>query len=171
MPSSISYTSFPPVDVDEPGSPDRIPLEQLRMADNSFPSVDDLLEMSDSGVEEEETTITTTATTAEFRSLDCAGFRHLVAPVTPTKERNRRATMPEPAKPRPQDVSLPCPLLSSSSMPSFLVASSVILELQSHLCPSQILIVVNWPHLSSSDPQNRSQNSNSHHRPPSPHPP
>ena len=119
MPSSISYTSFPPVDVDEPGSPDRSPLEQLSMADNSFPSVDDLLEMSDSGVEEE-TTITTTTTTAEFRSLDCAGFRHLVAPVTPTKERNRRATMPEPAKPRPQDVSLSLlPLLSSSSTPWF----------------------------------------------------
>ena len=171
MPSSISYTSFPPVDVDEPGSPDRSPLEQLRMADNSFPSVDDLLEMSDSGVEEEETTTTTTiTTTAEFRSLDCAGFRHLVAPVTPTKERNRRATMPEPAKPRPQDVSLPCP--ASFFYPDdFLVTSSVILEILSHLCPSQILIVVNWPHLSSSDPQNRSPNSNSNHRPPSPHPP
>ena len=95
----ISYTSFPPVDND-PESQNLISLEQLQLADNSTFVDDDMkpVEIEDEGVEEDEIT-----------SDGC--HHHLVAPVTPTKERSRRATMPEITKPRPQDVS-PLPLSS-----------------------------------------------------------
>ena len=106
--ASISYTSFPPV-ADEPASPSLISLEQLRMVDNSS-LVDgmNLVEISEFGVEDEETM-------SEFS----AGYHHLVTPVTPTKERSRRATMPETTKPRPQDVSLSFHPFSLPKMISF----------------------------------------------------
>ena len=117
--ASISYTSFSPVGDSEPVSPSLISLDQLRMAgdNSSLVEVDDMnvVDISESVVEDEEEE---EDTTAEFRSLDCAGYHHhLVVPITPTKERSRRATMPEPSKPRPQDVSS----LSPSS-PSFITS-------------------------------------------------
>ena len=168
--ASISYTSFPPVGDSEPGSPSLISLDQLRMAGDNSPlvEVDDMnpVDISESVVEDEEED-----TTAEFRSLDCAGYHHhLVVPITPTKERSRRATMPEPSKPRPQDVSS----LSPSS-PSFITSRRGIHLLVSIFClpfylciplRSQMLIIVDRPHFPSPNSQNRSPNSKSGRPPP-----
>lgn len=129
--ASISYTSFPPV-ADDPVSPSLISLDQLRMANNSYP-VDGMkhVEISESGVEDEDTT-------SEFGSLDCAGYHHLVAPATPTKERSRRATMPETTKPRPQDV-FPLPL-----SPSCLLDDEI--HFPSSDLPSMLLIFISPKH-------------------------
>jgi hypothetical protein len=111
--ASISYTSFPPV-VDESPSPVLIPLDHFSGRDTPTLPVDlNCLEISDTAAEDEDFATSLTP-------LDCAGY-HL-APTTPTKERNRRATMPEPSKHRPQDVYFPSSvsfLHSPTSLPSF----------------------------------------------------
>jgi hypothetical protein len=97
--ASVIYTSFPPV-VDESACPVGIPLEHLSGRDISALPIDmHCLEISDTGAEDEDFA-------TSLSPLDCAGY-HL-APTTPTKERSRRATMPEPSKHRPQDVRFPC---------------------------------------------------------------
>ena len=133
--ASTSYTSFPHV-ADEPASSTHVSLDQLRMTDNPSPVAslktakcveieeDSVVGDEDEGEGEDE------IATSEFRSLDCAGYQHHhhLGPVTPTKERSRRATMPEPTKPRPQDVSfiLPFPVFHSSLLFGILSASIVL---------------------------------------------
>lgn len=107
--ASISYTSFPHV-ANEPVSSTHISLDQLRMMDNpstmASPMNANCVEIEEDSVVGDEREAEDEIATSEFRSLDCAGFHHHhhLGPVTPTKERSRRATMPEPTKPRPQDV-------------------------------------------------------------------
>ena len=100
--AAITYASFPDPRFpdDEPSSPTIHPLEQLSLMDGSIitsaPIVDlNLVDISDLAGEDEDCM-------AGLTHLDCSGY-HL-APSTPTKERTRRATMPESMNYRPHEV-------------------------------------------------------------------
>jgi hypothetical protein len=111
--ASVTYTSFPPV-IDESPSPVLVPIDHLSGRDTPTLSIDmHRLEISDTAAEDEDFATSLTP-------LDCAGY-HL-APITPTKERSRRATMPEPSKHRPQDV--PIPVVTSPYPSSFFSSCS-----------------------------------------------
>jgi len=104
--ATITYASFPDPRFpdDEPSSPTIHPLEQLSLMDGSPVTstaiVDlDVVDISDLAGEDEDCV-------AGF-THDCAGY-HL-APSTPTKERTRRATMPESLNHRPHEVDFPIP--------------------------------------------------------------
>src|ERR1700724_378878 len=102
--ASMSYTSFPNVADDTPSST-HISLDQLNILVNPSPMASPInancVEVEEESIvadEKEEEEVGDEIATSEFRSLDCAGYHHHhhLGPVTPTKERCRRATMPEP---------------------------------------------------------------------------
>jgi hypothetical protein len=95
--AAITYASFPdPRFADEPSSLTIHPHKQSESFMNASTPIDlNVVEISDVAVEDDDFI-------AGLNPLDCAGY-HL-AMSTPTKERTRRATMPESMKQRPQGV-------------------------------------------------------------------
>ena len=106
MAAISTYASFPvPRFPDQPSSPKIHPLEHLSLLDGSTitstPTVDlNVVGISDLAGDNADCI-------AGFTHPDCAGFH--IAPSTPTKERTRRATMPESLNHRTHEVSSPYP--------------------------------------------------------------
>lgn len=86
--ATITYSSFPRFG-DESSSPTIHPPEQLSPTDAAIPIDSNLVDISDLAAEDEDRVL-------GLNPLDCAKY-HL-APSTPTKERTRRATMPDSMK-------------------------------------------------------------------------
>jgi hypothetical protein len=95
--ATISYTSFSHDSPDECSPSILFPLEQLSIMEASIPN--DLSRVNSSTVPTDENDCGT-----RLINLETSGF-HL-APTTPTKERTRRATMPEPMTHRSLEVHL-----------------------------------------------------------------
>jgi len=97
--ATFTYTSFPPV-ADEGLSPSQVPQETFPQDGSSTPIEMAAAEITSEAGKE------TAPLDKDLIHLDPAMAElHLLPPTTPTNQRSRRATMPEPrTKARPQDV-------------------------------------------------------------------
>src|SRR5271156_3891146 len=91
--ATLTYTSFEHVTPDGLSMMAMIPNAHSLHTDNYIPIDNKLVDISECAIDE-----------VEVESGNLAPYR--VSPITPTRGRNRRATMPETLKPRPREVRL-----------------------------------------------------------------